>query len=75
MAFGAFSLNQVRVVSADVSTTIPVAPLVPPVTVSPTVKSPVGRVITKTVGEVIVFIVVVSPLVPPVIVSFPEKPP
>ena len=74
-AFGAFSLNQVNVVSAEVDTTIPVAPLVPPVTVSPTVKSPVGRVITSSVAEVREFIVVLYPLVPPVIVSLELKVP
>ena len=61
--------------SADVDTTIPVAPLVPPVTVSPTVKSPIGTVTTKTVADVTVLIVVLSPLVPPVIVSLAAKVP
>ena len=75
MALGAFSLTHVKVVSAEVDTTVPVAPLVPPVIVSPTVNVPVGIVTTNSVTEVIVLIVVLSPLVPPVIVSFRAKVP
>ena len=75
IAFGAFSLSHVRVVSAEVETTTPVAPLVPPVTVSPTVNVPVGIITTNCVAEVIELIVVLSALVPPVIVSPETKVP
>ena len=75
MALGAFSLTHVKVVSAEVDTTTPVAPLVPPVTVSPTVNVPVGIIITNSVAEVIELIVVLSALVPPVIVSLLTKVP
>ena len=61
--------------SAEVETTVPVAPLVPPVTVSPTVKSVLGIIILKVVVVATLAIVVFAPLVPPVIVSQSTKVP
>jgi hypothetical protein len=72
---GALRLKNVVVESDDVETTVPVAPLVPPVTVSPTVKSVLGIMMLKVVEVTIEAIVVVAPLVPPVMVSPATKVP
>ena len=75
MALGALTLKYVVVLSAEVETTVPVAPLVPPVTVSPTVKSVLGRTILEVVEVKASSMVVVAPLVPPVNVSLSTKVP
>ena len=60
----------VRSTAAD---KVVLAPLVPPVIVSPLLNVPEGKVIAKELLEGLLVILAVAPLVPPVIVSATEK--